>query len=65
MGRRGEGGGRVGLAQVSGGAVGSDRHGGAAPCGCGRVCIGGGGRWGGEGGMCVGGVGTLCLSQAA
>ena len=27
--------------------------------GCGEVCIGGGGRWGGEGGMCVGGIGTV------
>ena len=27
--------------------------------GCGKACVGGGGRWGDEGGMCVGGVGTV------
>ena len=67
MGRRGKGAvwGRAGAdrSQVapSGGigAVGRRRW-----C-CGKVCIGGGGRWGGERGMCEGGVGTLCLSQAA
>ena len=26
---------------------------------CGEVCVGGGGRWGDEGGMCVGEVGTV------
>ena len=59
MGARGKGGGRVGLARVWCGAVGWDRRGGAAPWMCGEVYIGGGGRWGDEGGMCVGEVGTV------